>query len=1299
MVFVKPTVGISRLAGSAFKSFTHGYAQTVVAASQTSYASQNTGATPLASNWIHRIAGNPSASHVQHATNSTHAPNQAARLDNTNSEGLAQYYDAWHKHHKNGDLREWQQFQFQKLLGDAPEAVQTKELEDVQQSSAIEEVDDSVQEAAQRGSLKRAYTTSAVDNFGKAIDNQEAAAIAIAQVNEAIAEEITKTRQEVEAATDVILKEDDASEQILSASQEVLKEPASSTTNNTVEIVASNGFTSAPISELDAYTQQLQSLLHEKQYARIPVIFESMLYAGVRQPPASAYRALMTSAIELTSGKHQRVSKALEVYSDMLRRRVFPDTETFTALLNVLANRALEASATKRVLEEKRKRYGGMDAENSFLFHSDALEYAIFAEDQSLSIALTTFKSASSKVELPTKSYGLLIHACAKQGRVSDMTSLFNHMSNKDIVPNANIFPAMINALATSGDLRNAVECYDKYKKLAIDNDAGLNDMSRMDEAVYSSLIKAYAVCQHSAGGLKFFNNIQSQEQNPLKRQAIRDAVYVDSFLPVSIEAGDFQQAASVLTSISDAASIRALNTISIAAADVNNSTEAINAFNALAAAGADLAPSSMAMLAMHVRNANLEAAEPYWRVLENSMPTPTFIEPTTMRALAMISVGLAARGIQQTRQMLKRLRDAEKSAPDSHELGEKVEEVIEVLGNFAFKNNISLETSASMELLRMMVDNGALVNPIAEHLVASFGSQEIAQLSPLDIGLLTKIQSRMILDEVAPEIAGPARFACLLQGIVSRSILPDVSTENLIEKTLINLDRSDLSRLWNNYRYPSMPSPVYPPAANLNAFPHAPMLPVAPTFDDAFDPYASRTDNKASVAITDLLEKPYGRSAAHLNEALTKFRNIRRAGRVPRFFAYSKLIMAAAKENQLNLCHEILEMAKHDVPYLPQYRVVRFGWVNILDSMLSACLNVGRRDLAAQYHQDLLDMGASPSANTYGLYITTLKENTKTFDEATEAVKIFMRAKSEGVEPTSFLYNALIGKLGKARRIDDCLFYFAEMRNLGIRPTSVTYGTIVNALCRVSDEKFAEEIFEEMESCANYKPRPAPYHSLMQYFLTTKRDRSKVLSYYERMLSKGIRPTMHTYKLLIDTHATLEPLEMDAAEKVLAEMRAAGEQPEAVHYAALIHAKGCVQHDIVGARSLFDAVVSDSQIRLQPCVYQAMFESLVANRQVVDAEPILAHMASHRIEMTPYIANALIHGWAQEKDLRRARQAFDSVSHAHREPSTYEAMVRAHLAVEDRDGAQAVVSEALSRGYPVAVCNKIAELANGGRQ
>ncbi|KKA19880.1 Pentatricopeptide repeat protein, partial [Rasamsonia emersonii CBS 393.64] len=332
-----------------------------------------------------------------------------------------------------------------------------------------------------------------------------------------------------------------------------------------------------------------------------------------------------------------------------------------------------------------------------------------------------------------------------------------------------------------------------------------------------------------------------------------------------------------------------------------------------------------------------------------------------------------------------------------------------------------------------------------------------------------------------------------------------------------------------------------------------------------------------------------------------------------------------------------------------------------------------------------------------FGLYITTLKESTKTFDEATEAVKIFHRAIAEGVEPTSFLYNALIGKLGKARRIDDCLSYFAEMRANGVRPTSVTYGTIVNALCRVSDERFAEEMFDEMESMPNYKPRPAPYNSMIQYFLNTKRDRSKVLAYYERMQSRKIEPTMHTYKLLIDAYASLEPVDMDAANKVLDTIRATGQRPEAVHYASLIHAKGCVLHDMAGAREVFDSVIANPEVQPQPCLYQALFEAMVANHQVAATDELIKDMESRGVEMTPYIANTLIHGWAAEGNIDNARAIYDSVGMEKREPSTYEAMTRAFLAVEDRPSAAKVVGEMLSRGYPTAVANKIVELVGGG--
>jgi pentatricopeptide repeat protein len=1277
MVYVKPTVHLSRFAGTALKSFTHGGAQTVVAASQASYAAQNTNATPVADHLLGRWrkAEKNRLHNVHHQIESarhasSHAHPTTRPESSQNDSGLEKYFDAWQKYQRNEiKEKEWQQFQFARRLEWQPPTT-VPESKTVEDSAIVdEEVDEIVREASTAPALKRSYTTSALNDFGKLFGQDEAAR---AQANEAIVEEIFRSKDDLEISP--------KSQPLEVASVRAASISEQPTNSSPITVYTPpESLDDLLASEHDTFTQELVYLSENKHYAEIPVVFKEMLRAGVQQPSPAAYRALLTSALGLTRNQQKRVPKALEVYSDMLRRKVKPDVATFGMLIDLLAAHASESFAARKDLEDRLARYGGLEGEGTFMFRSNESRYTMLLEDSSLSIALTMFHRASKNGSelLPSAVCAALVRACAEQGRVEDMSAVYDHMISRSMVVASSVFPPVIAAYGSVGNMQSAVDLYDEYKALAVANITGEHDMDRMDYEVYAALIKAYGSADRIEGGLKFASAIQADVTDANQLKQLRKTIALEAFLPLTLKDGDYQNAFNLSRKLSGDALASAMSTICVAAADSNLLEPSLQAFDALAKVSHDLAGPAMAMLAMHVRNANVEAAEPYWRILESAPADMMFIEPTTMRAVALIATGQSERGLRQARRMFARVRDAQ---PESEQVktADRIDEAIEVIGRFMLTSKTMVPAGSSMELLRTMTENGALVDHIAEHVVARFGPEQIASLSPADVELLLRIQAGMIVRETTSDIAGPARFGCLLENIVAKAIMPSAETETVIERTLINIDHAELSRLWNNYRYPQTP-----------AFTPVPIAVQAPAFDESIDPYAARTDVKGSNAINELLERPNGR---RMNEALTKFRNMRRVGRVPRMFTYGKLIEGAAKENNANMAHDILEMAKQDVPFDARYRVVRFGWQQILDHMVAGCLNLGRRDLAARYHQDMLELGFSPSANTFGLYITTLKENTKTFDEATEAVKIFHQAKSEGVEPSSFLYNALIGKLGKARRIDDCLFYFAEMRNLGVRPTSVTYGTIVNALCRVSDEKFAEEIFEEMESAANYKPRPAPYHSLMQYFLATKRDRSKVLSYYERMRSKGIEPTLHTYKLLIDAHATLEPVDMHAAEAVLADMATAGVQPEAVHYASLIHAKGCVQHDLPAARKMFDTAMSAIN-RPQPCLYQALFESFNANHQSELAHTLLADMRARRVEYTPYIANALIHGWTLEKDLNKAKHAFAMVPMAKREPSTYEAMVRACLAAEKRDDALEVVKEALGRGYPSAVAGKIAEL------
>jgi pentatricopeptide repeat protein len=1167
----------SNLARQGFtKTFTHGYAQSVVAATHpSSYPNQHHrtgfGRRPSA---LGKLTSYQFQNAFQTNASSSSVSVQDGRQERSvgSDGGLDAYFEAWKKRNAPGEPeKEWTQFQFRKLIEWKPSAP-VVELK----SKGKADVDQFV--TSSRPQLERSLSFSAVDDLKKVHDGISESASFETDILEPTEEANSVYKQDSPAADARVPSPPIAPVQTPALAPAFELSPSSVRGSSTASDIQSQ-----------TYAEHLTKLSAAGRYAEIPAVFEAMLVAGI-QPIATAYNALLSAAINLPTERIQVVPKALDVYSDMLKRKVLPNTATYNTLINLLASRSIEVCSLKKSLEDKRVRFGGMEEAGKFMLASSEMEYAILSEDDRLDQAVKLFDASISVRKdrfYPAETYHNLITACAEAARVHDMVRLYEHMEHSKVIPLASTFPPMIQSFTRDGDLISAVECYNEYKALAVSHDNGKIDIAdRQDAAVYAAVVKAYVDSNKLEGAIKFYKKIV--DTYGTQSTTLRDIIILNGFVQGMIDRGHLPEALGWADGLGYSSKVKAMTKISTLAADRGDRVTAVSAFANLSPDDHSIATPAMALLALSVRECDVAAASQYWQILASPdmLVTSAFIEPTAMYAVALIGSGQVAEGLSQSEQMFQRIKASATETKGT--LSDEVDEGIDFVSRFLVERGIS--------------------------------DPRLAITAPV----------------YQQEPFTPTSYAT--------SIAP-------------------------------------------------------PPYEDTYDPYAASTDFKGSALIADELERGNGGRAktSRLNEALTRFRNIRRAGRHPRYITYAKLISAAAREDRMNLVHDILGMARTDVPLQTQYSVVRYGWVSILDAMVGACLTLGNRTLAAQYHQELLDMGAAPTANTFGLYITTLKESTKTFDEASEAVKIFHRAKSEGVEPSSFLYNALIGKLGKARRIDDCLFYFAEMRSLGIRPTSVTYGTIVNALCRVSDEKFAEELFEEMESMPNYKARPAPYNSLMQFFLTTKREKNKVLAYYERMKSKGIQPTNHTYKLLIDTHATLEPVNMSAAEAVLDVIRSTGEKPEAVHYASLIHAKGCVLHDVDGARAIFDAVLADPTIRPQACLYQALFEAMVANHQFSDTESILQDMSSRRVEMTPYIANTLIHGWANEKNIEKSTAIFAAVGREKREPSTYEAMTRAYLAVEDRQSAKAVVQEMLSRGYPSAVSGKIMELVGGG--
>lgn len=1152
------------------KSFTHGYAQSVVAAthphvlnsqSRPSFAARKRqSATRLG-----RLQQLKSAFHTAaHSSASLPVEHRHEKLT-TNHGGLDAYFESLQKSDAavgEEEDQEWVQFQFQNRIEWKPSPASVLTGSNGRQLESAEVAENGVSE----------------------LDFSQDEQAALAEIDAAIEKEL-EVRKDLETLqTEAV--EDAVSSRIATPAPGRATAPGTPVSRARTPASVARSATPPVDPQAQSYADHLAKLSETGRYAEIPAVFEAMLVASIR-PLATSYNALLMAAIHLPSEKIEIVSKALDVYADMMRRKVKPDSDTYNILVGLLAARSLEVSSLKKRLEDKRARYGGMDEPGKFMLASTELEHAILCEDDRLDLAMKLFKAsvASRSDAFSSETYHQLISACAQSGRVNDMLSLYEHMEMNKATPFAAVFPAMITAFANCGDLVSAVECYNEYRTLAIAHDKGEMSLhDRLDAQVYASVINAYVISDKLDGAMKFYEKIVREYD--VRAIHIKDAIIGLGFVKGFEHRGIYQEALRWAQVIENESRARSMAELAVTAADSGDKQTAITAFNSVPVNYGDISAPAMALMAMSIRGGDVMEAWRYWQILSSPdlVINSAFIEPTAMFAVALIGSGQVSEGLNESEMMFARIRQ---SNPDDAHLASEVEEGLAFVARYMSSRGVTDPRQTATQ------------TPVSTHSFAT---------SPFETS-----------------------------GSVS-------------------------------------------------------------SYDDTFDPYAHNTDFKGSSLISDELEGAHGRKGPKLNDALARFRNMRRAGRHPRYITYAKLISAAARDGKMDLCNDILNMARTDVPLLPQFAVVRYGWSSILDAMVGACLSSGRRGQAEQFHQELLNMGATPSANTYGLYITTLKESTKTFDEASEAVKIFQRAKSEGVEASSFLYNALIGKLGKARRIDDCLFYFAEMRALGIKPTSVTYGTIVNALCRVSDEKFAEELFDEMETMPNYKARPAPYNSMMQFFLTTKRDKSKVLSYYGRMKAKGIAPTSHTYKLLIDTHATLEPVDMKAAEAVLDTVKSTG-KPEAVHYASMIHACGCVLHDMQAARKTFDQVINDPSIAVSACLFQALFESMVANHCVADTEPLLAEMRRRKVELTPYIANTLIHGWASTGKIGRAEDIYGAVGRERREPSTYEAMTRAYLAVEQREKAKGVVQEMMGRGYPGAVVGKVVELLGGEQE
>jgi len=250
----------------------------------------------------------------------------------------------------------------------------------------------------------------------------------------------------------------------------------------------------------------------------------------------------------------------------------------------------------------------------------------------------------------------------------------------------------------------------------------------------------------------------------------------------------------------------------------------------------------------------------------------------------------------------------------------------------------------------------------------------------------------------------------------------------------------------------------------------------------------------------------------------------------------------------------------------------------------------------------------------------------------------------------------------------------------------------------------------------------------MIQYF-QSRGDRERALSYYDRMVRARVRPTDHTWRLLLDAYGTIEPVDERSALDVFARIR----RDDAVklsglHWASLISMYGVGLRNADRAVTTFESIATDPwSSRAQPrlpdaIVYEALFNALHLNQRHDLVGTYRQRMARDGVIMSAYIANTLISSYAAQGDLAEARHIFDmlfdppagvaaptarqikdakrvqgvarasasSNDRIYREPSTYEALIKAEVAAGEMERAQALYDRAVARAFPLAVVKQL---------
>ncbi|XP_022770503.1 pentatricopeptide repeat-containing protein At3g61520, mitochondrial-like isoform X2 [Durio zibethinus] len=326
------------------------------------------------------------------------------------------------------------------------------------------------------------------------------------------------------------------------------------------------------------------------------------------------------------------------------------------------------------------------------------------------------------------------------------------------------------------------------------------------------------------------------------------------------------------------------------------------------------------------------------------------------------------------------------------------------------------------------------------------------------------------------------------------------------------------------------------------------------------------------------------------------------------------------------------------------------FPKTNWLTQLISRLCGSGKLNQAWDVLRELLRLRAPLETPPFNVLLTGLGKN----GDAKRMSTVLAVMRESDIQPDVVTFGILINQLCKLGKVDDAMEVLKNMGEgsgsdgVSVEADIIIFNTVINGLCKQGRQEEGLHLMERMRSMKGLEPHTVTYNCLIAGFCKVGEiERGKAL--FDQMNEEGVSPNVITLNTLVD--GMCRHGRINSAVEFFIDMQGKGLKGNAVTYTTLIIAF-CNVDNIIEAVDLFDQMLR-SGCPPDAVVYYNLISALCKAGRMDDASNVLSKLKEAGFHPDIVCYNALLSGFCNKNKVGKAYEIIKEMEEAGMNPNS----------------------------------------------